>query len=490
MSERDNYFTEDPITGTDPVQINSEIGVNLRARKSVISRRDVLKLGAASLAGLVGCSRTGRKLMDAGEELAKATATPDWIEDLEKRKLEATQAAQQSAQAVDADKASTPESRAQEGRYSELFDTPETGHYNPEALKKWENLEQQPALNENLGITILPSKYMGREGSIAWHAKVAAALGFQSVAIPISPREFVDHTGITTADTSSLDKLLEYEEFDSVFTDPRLKRIHITADVGGSSANAWQISQKSELSSESLQNTYEEVKRAAEYILNRWGHLGKEIIFGASNEIELHAKGGYRPETEDADVSPHAKQNAIAYLNTVFSAVHDVNASYPSKKALKTSVEVLQIRQEFERDALTGLDIVSALERVPDEVTLSAWQFSAKAQGGYWPGKAIELIKKSVPGVTAAITEYGIADADRSDLNRHEVADMMKKDIESALEAGAEYVTVWGLTGFNAERINPDNNELRGLGLIRPDGSIRKEVYNMLRNMSGIEEIA
>lgn len=376
-----------------------------------------------------------------------------------------------------------------ESRKTSPFKNPETGIYNPEALGNWTELEQQPLLNEKLGICILPSRVARGEGTIRWHAEVAKRLGFQKVAIVASPPEFADHTGVDSAVTTSLDKLLEYQEYRDVFKSG-FKQVHITHDVANG-ANGWAIP-GSDFTEEQLSTTYEETKRAADFLLRMYGNEPTEIVMGGPNEIELLMKGGYNPSTEDADISQQAFDNAVKYLNAVHRAIRDANADNPNANPIKTGVEVLQIREESDRDAKTGLDVIQALDTAPDYVTLSAWQFSGKADGGYWTREAVELIKQSVPESEVMLTEYGVADSDRgvdSEEGRESVAQVIKADTESALSAGAGTVYQWGLTGFNSENNFPNIDDMRGLGLIRPDGSIRKEVYNVFREMSGLEKI-
>ena len=385
--------------------------------------------------------------------------------------------------------AETPDPTEVEKRLKQMitegqFNRVETGVYNPEALNLWKEIEPQPKIDPRIGICIEPSRYVRGKGSIEWHAKVAELLGFQRVAIPVSPPEFVGHTGIEDTDTSTLDKLLQNPEFESIFSNPQFKDIHLTLDIGGGGANAWQLPDKAAFTEERLQKTYEEAYAAANLIQEKWGHLGKIITCGFSNEIELHAKGGYRPETEDEDISPVALENGIKYFNTVFRAIRDANAAHPGNNPLLTSMEVLQIRRLVmynDRNAITGLNIASGLDVLPDELTLSCWQFSGKGDGGYWPEKAMEKMRSVAPNV--AITEYGVADGDRLDLPKDQVAAYYPKDIKGALAGGAKYIDVWGLTGFNSEKNFPNNKEERGLGILRPDGTIRKEVYEALQDL-------
>ncbi|MFV1916989.1 MAG: hypothetical protein ACC618_00665 [Patescibacteria group bacterium] len=375
--------------------------------------------------------------------------------------------------------------RVKKLRSEAILNTPETGVYNKKNLLRWQEIEPQPKIDERIGIAILPSKYVRGEGSIAWHTQVAAKLGFQRVAVPISPNEFADHTGIELSQKPTLDALVKYSEFDALFNHPGITAIHITCDVGGTNTvSGWQFPNEGAFTPERLQATYEEYRRTSEYLLQRYGHLGKEITISGPNEMELLAKGGWNSTTEDEDISETAFKNMVSYYDKIHRAVRDANAAHEGKTPLLTGAEVLQIRTEIgENDPLTGLDVIEALSVLPDVVTLSAWQFSGKGEGGYWLEKAMEEVQQSTSASRVAITEYGVADSDREDLTREQIANYYVKDIQGAFSGGVEYVVVWGLTGFNSKngKINPNNNELRGLGLIRPDGSVRKEVYEVLK---------
>lgn len=369
------------------------------------------------------------------------------------------------------------------------MNTPETGEYNAEALQKWQELEPQPFLSEKLGVNIMPSRYVRGEGAIAWHADVAKRLGFRKVAIVASPPEFVDHTGITpTASMSTLDGLVQYYEYDRVFG-AGFDQVHITCDVGGASAaNGWNFP-GTDFTQEQLGATYQEVKATANYILGKFGGSNTEFVMGGPNEIELLAKGGYNPGTEDANMSPQAVDNAVAYFDTVHSAIADANSEHPNAKPIKTGLEVLQIRTEMnDTNAVTGLDVASRLAKVPDYVTLSAWQFSGKGPtGGYLPGKAVETMQAQVPGAQVLLTEYNVADSDRravTEGEREAVAGVIKADIESALGAGAKCIYNWGLTCYNGSKNFGNNDEYRGLWFIRPDGSMRREVYETLKQIA------
>lgn len=424
----------------------------MNERKNSISRRELLKVG-----GLAAGSLLGSRFL--------AACAPN-----EEREPDPTAVAE----------------RVKELRSEAILNTPETGLYNKENLLRWKEIEPQPKIDERIGIAILPSKYVRGEGSIVWHTEVAAKLGFQRVAVPISPAEFDGHTGIEFNQRPTLDTLVKYSEFDTLFSHPDIKAIHITCDVGGANTvNGWQFPNEGVFTPERLQATCEEYRRTAEYLLQRYGHLGKEITIGGPNEMELLAKGGWNPNSEDEDISEIAFKNMVSYYDEIHRAVRDANATHTDKTPLLTGAEVLQIRTEIgKNDPLTGLDVVGALSVSPDVVTLSAWQFSGKGEGGYWPEKAMEKIQQSASASQVAITEYGVADSDREDLTREQIANYYAKDIQGAFSGGAKYVVVWGLTDFNSEKgkINPNNNELRGLGLIRADGSIRKEVYEVLRN--------
>lgn len=381
--------------------------------------------------------------------------------------------------------------RVEKLRNEAILNTSETRQHNPEALLRWKEIEPQPKIDERIGIAIHPSKYVRGEGSITWHTEVAAKLGFQRVAVPISPPEFYEHTGIDLGQRQTLDTLVQYSEFDTLFNHPDIKAIHVTCDVGNPEAvNGWQFPAEGAFTEERLQATYEEYRRTAEYLLQKYGHLGKEIAIGGPNEMELLAKSGWNPDTEDQDISETAFKNMVSYYNTFHQAIRDANAAHADKTPLLTGAEVLQIRTEISNgDSVTGLNVVQNLDASPDELTLSAWQFSGKGEGGYWPQKAMEEMQRSIPSGRVAITEYGVADSDRTDLSREQIADFYVKDINGAFSGGAKYVISWGLTGFDSSKINPNNNEIRGLGLIRPDGSIRKEAYNALRQLSGVEPV-
>ena len=67
-------FNDPTVDFSEP--INPEVESILRARKP-INRRDVLKLGALVFAGLVSCSRSGKKESDAIVKLAEETEYPD-----------------------------------------------------------------------------------------------------------------------------------------------------------------------------------------------------------------------------------------------------------------------------------------------------------------------------------------------------------------------------------------------------------------------------
>lgn len=376
-----------------------------------------------------------------------------------------------------------------------IFNTPETGKYNHEVLKKWQEIEPQPKIDSRIGIAILPSKYVRGyikgEGTIDWHTNVATKLGFQRVAVPISPPEFEEHTGIDLGSRKTLDTLIQYKEFDTLFSRPDIKAIHITCDVGGlEAASGWQFPVDGAFEKDDLQATYDEYRRTADYLLENYGHLGKEITIGGPNEMELLAKGGFNQNTEGKDLTKTAFDNMVSYYNTIHQAIRDANVANPNKTPLLTGAEVLQIKNEIgEGDPLTGLDVVQSLDIIPDELTLSAWQFSGKGEGGYWLEKAIEEMKTNDLSKSVAISEYGVADSDRLDLSREQIANYYINDIKGAFSGGAKYVICWGLTGYNSDNINPDNDEMRGLGLIRPDGSLRKEVYNAIRQLSNIETV-
>jgi len=98
-------------------------------------------------------------------------------------------------------------------------------------------------------------------------------------------------------------------------------------------------------------------------------------------------------------------------------------------------------------------------------------------------------MRDNLPQSRLAVSEFGIADKDRPEWTREEVARQHAVGVQVAWETNAAYVTIWGLTDYDSDVINPDNAETRGLGLIRPDGSLRKEVYNALRRLSGVKPI-
>jgi hypothetical protein len=378
-------------------------------------------------------------------------------------------------------------------RMEKLFNNPGTGLYSRETLELWSNIEPQPKLDPRLGITILPSKYVRGEGTIQWHTDVAARLGFQSVAIVMSPPEFTNHTGISIPAGTTLDQLAQREDYKYLFNKAGINNIHITTDVGNpEAANGWQFADENSFTHESLQKTYEEYYRLAEYLLVNFGDNGKEITIGGPNEVELLTKGGYRPDTEDKSISPKALEKAVAYYNTMIKAVRDANAAHTDKKSILTGLEVLQIRSEFnDPNTLTGLDIIKNLQVPPDTVTLSAWQFAGKGKGGYWLEQAAQLIKSVAPNSKVEVTEYGIAENVRQDLKPEQLAGLYAADIKGAIKGEAQKVFVWGLTDFNSQdgKIDPNNKETDGLGLIRPDGTMETSVYNQLRVLSRIKPI-
>jgi len=383
------------------------------------------------------------------------------------------------------------EAMVKELRALRILNTAETGLYSRENLLRWQELEPQPKLDDRIGISILPSKYVRGEGTFEWHVDVATRLGFQRVSIVASPQEHKDHTGIETPSDITLDKLIQRPYYAAVFNHPDIKGIHVTCDVAGpGTVNGWQLPEEGVCTPERLEATYEEYRRVADYLLERYGDNGKEITISGPNELELLAKGGYSPGTEDADISPQFIKNASLYYNAFHQALRDANRAHPDKQPLKTGAEVLQIRSEWDRpDAKTGLDVLSALDVTPDEVALSAWQFAGKGQEGYLLGAAVSLIHDNLPHSRIAVSEFGIADKERTELTREEVASEYQTNLEAAWNKGATYVTVWGLTDYDSTEINPNNDKTRGLGLIRPDGSLRKEVYNALRRLSGVEPV-
>ena len=382
---------------------------------------------------------------------------------------------------------------AVEARVEELLilNTLETGTYNRESLLRWQELEPQPKLDDRIGISIHPSKYVRGEGSLEWHVDIASRLGFQRVSIVASPKEHEDHTGIETLKGTTLDELIRRPYYETVFGHPDIKAIHITCDVNGpGTVNGWQLPEEGVCTPERLEATYKEYLRVADYLLERYGENGKEITIGGPNELELLAKGDYSPGTEGADISPQFIKNAILYYNTFHRAIRDANRAHSDKAPLKTGAEVLQIRSEWDRpDAKTGLDVLSALDVPPDEVSLSAWQVAGKGQEGYNLGASLRLMRDNLPQSRLAVSEFGIADKDRPEWTREEVARQHAVGVQVAWETNAAYVTIWGLTDYDSDVINPDNAETRGLGLIRPDGSLRKEVYNALRRLSGVKPI-
>jgi hypothetical protein len=382
------------------------------------------------------------------------------------------------------------EARVKQLKTEAILKKEEVGTYNKENLRKWTEILPQSKLDPRLDIAITPSKIVRGEGSIEWHLDVATKLGFQSVSIPVSPPEHTQHTGIETPIDTPLYELIQRDYFDKVFRHPDIKRVHITCDVGRpEAASGWRFPGP-KFTRESLQATYDEYKITAVFLLEKYGHLGKEIIIGGPNEVDLLGKGGYRPDTEYEDFPAKAYENAVLYFNTIYKAVKDANEACPDKAPLKTGFEVLQIRSEFIRDnAVTALDIVSSLDIKPDEVGLSAWQFAGKGKDGFWIGKAVELICQNAPGCDAVVTEFGIADSDRGELGREGVARLYEEGIKASWEAGAKRVTTWSLTGYDSSENFPNNDQIRGLGLIRPDGSFRLEVFNALREMSGLEKI-
>lgn len=369
------------------------------------------------------------------------------------------------------------------------INNPETGIYNSEALRRWLELEPQPKLDPRIDIAIGPSRYVRGEQAIPWHVEVATRLGFQSVSIAVSPPEHQNHLGING--NIPLDELMKKPYHQYVFSHPEIKRVHITCDVGSrEAANGWMFPGQS-FTEEQLEATYQEYRRTCDYLLEQYGDgdSDKEIIIGGPNEVELLCKGGYSGATEDEDISPQAMANAIRYYNTIHKAVRDANAVHSGKTPLKTGMEVLQIRSEWDRNAMTGLDIAASLNVPPDEISLSAWQFAGKGQEGYLLGAAIRTIKQNVPGSRIAVSEFGIADRDRPELSRNKIGQEYFFGLMVALSEDADRVTIWGLTGFDSDKNFPNNDEIRGLGLIRPDGSLRVEVYNSLREFSEIEPI-
>ena len=374
------------------------------------------------------------------------------------------------------------------------FGPSETGNYNAETLAGWAEIEQQPPIDARIGISVLPSRVVRGQGTVEWHAAVAEKLGFQRVAIVLSPPEHENHTGIETPPGTDLVSLVSGYGYDRFLQSPAFKEIHITCDVGNpAAANGWQFP-KSGFTEAQLEATYDEYYALAKYLLFHYGDLNKQIVIGGPNEMELLCKGGYSPGTEDADISPAAIENAVAYYDTMIRAVRAANQNFPGSRPLRTGIEVLQIRKSLTNpDAQNGLTaVVPRLAVPPDEVNLSAWQFAGKGgEPGYMMRQAVELIREHAPHSVPAVTEYGLADKEWGGLTREQVADKYQADLKTTMWTGADaaYTTVWGLTGFNADVNFPDNDQMRGLGLIRPDGSIRREVYNALRAMSNVAPV-
>lgn len=437
--------------------------VDSSVAKKRLSRREFLRAGALFLGGLAlaACDRKG-----VVETLTPIEPDPTLV-----------------AKRVEELRKELEESTSQE---NPILNTPETGIYNPEALKRWQELEPQPLIDDRIDIAILPSRYVRGDGTFDWHLDVAKRLGFQAVSAVASPPEFENHTGISIPSGTTLDELIQTQFYTNIFSDPQIKRIHLTCDVNGiGTANGWMFPNGS-FSPDQLETTYQEYKRTASYILSKFGSMGKEIIIGGPNEIDLLAKNGYRPETEDANWSEVAVRNAILYFNTFHQAIRDANIEYGGANSLKTGLEILQFRTLWDsEDVVNALSSVVPKLNVPtDEVSLSAWQVSGKGKEGYLLGAALRLIRQYAPQSSIAISEFGVADNDRPALTREQVADEYSFGVSGALANGASRLTVWGLTGFNSDVNFPNNSQERGLGLIRPDGSLRKEVYKALQEFT------
>lgn len=468
MGEREKRLNQDPVSGSfGHEDINPEMfGGKLRGAKPNITRRDALKLFGLGTLALAGCTPKGQAVIKTVEAFTPdPTAVAERVEELRQGK----------------------ETEEQTPIEDPILNTPETGTYNPEALKRWQELEPQPKIDERIDIAILPSRYVRGVDAFSWHLDVAKKLGFQAVSVVASPPEFKNHTGIDLPSGITLDELIQRSDYDRIFSDPDLKRVHLTCDVGGSGAvNGWQFPRAGVCTPEGLERTYQEYYRTAEILLTKYGASGKEIIIGGPNEIDLLAKGGYSAGTEDADWQAAARENAITYFNTIYKAVRDANAAHPDKNPLKTGLEILQFRSLWDsKNAVNALSgVVPNLEIQPGEVSLSAWQVAGKGKEGYLLGAATKLIEEFAPKSDVAISEFGVADGDRPELTRDQIAKEYINGINAALSQGAKRVTIWGLTGFNSDNDFPNNNEERGLGLIRPDGSLRKEVYAALQQFS------
>lgn len=361
------------------------------------------------------------------------------------------------------------------------------GTYSEENLLALKEIKYKQPLSPFIGITHIAGKYPGiGEEFFDYGLEVASRLGFQTVEVQFSPWSSENDYQVNTRG-KTLKAMLEQPAFKKMFKKQRIKNYLITAETGTEGAlTLWDLANPDKpFNQETLQSNYTEFYDFCCALHEKNKSSGKKIILNLNNELDWHLFGKVIDDATRAssDVPDFAVENAIALFNTRIRAVQDANQKYQHYKSIKTSVEVNLVIDAMSKNKKRAINsVLPQLKIQPDFIGYSA--YDSVWDTGRNPAAladAINFIRGLCPKSRVMISELGLPDNQMVQLNisREARNEILKQYLEVAKKSGVDHYIYWQLLDNEATRLNPNNDECNGYGLIKPDGSLSEDFLRL-----------